>query len=141
MSKEYVSLFGNKFEALPQVKIGIINMSVYDGRFSFTYEIDRDLGFKDYNGKKKVMFKHTFSPNTQFLEEKWKYLESFYKTHKPLTVPFIIKEVNGNKYLNLILKNEYFEKIKNQKVMKKREEAIRNNYSNEEAESLINELE
>lgn len=70
MSKEYVSLFGNKFEALPQVKIGIINMSVYDGRFSFTYEIDRDLGFKDYNGKKKVMFKHTFSPNTQFLEEK-----------------------------------------------------------------------
>ena len=108
----YKSRFGHQISELPMIKIFIVNMDSINGKFRFTYEIARDLGIKDFNGNKKFLFRHSFSHNTNFLEEKWAFLENQFKTKNEFQLPYVIKEVDGKKYLNLIFRNDYFSKIR-----------------------------
>ena len=107
----YKSKFGNQISQLPMIKIYVINLDTTDGKFRFSYEIARDLGIKDFNGNKKFLFRHSFSENTNYFEQKWNFIKKQYEAKNEFEMPYIIKQVDGKKYLNLVFRNDYFKDL------------------------------
>lgn len=120
-NKSYKSKYGNVFYDLPTIKVNILEIDKVKD-FCFLYEINKDVGIKDLEGRKKMMFKMTFTMNTQYLKEKWDYVLKHFKEGKEMVLPYKIAIVNGIKYLNLIFKNDYFATI--QKQNEKQEKTI-----------------
>lgn len=113
---EYKSKYGNVFQPLPKLRVNVLNIDK-SKEFCFIYEINKDVGIKDLEGRKKMIFKSTFSPNTNFLNEKWDFIVNHFEKKEDFECPYRLKKVGNNTYLNLIFRNEYFEAIrkKNQK--------------------------
>lgn len=105
------SKYGNVFPDLPKVRINVLEISKTKD-FTFTYEINKSVGIKDLNGKDKRIYKSTFTPNTNYLQEKWEFIENHFKQDKDFEIPYKIKIQGDMKYLNLIFKNDYFKALK-----------------------------
>lgn len=120
-SKKYKSKYGNVFYDLPTIKVNVLEIDKVKD-YCFLYEINKDVGIKDNEGRKKMIFKMTFTMNTNYLKEKWAYVKKHFKEGKEMVLPYKISNVNGQKYLNLIFKNEYFAVM--QKENEKREKTI-----------------
>lgn len=109
------SRFGNVMRDLPT--IGVYVLDIPENKdYTFIYEINKSVGIKDLEGKDKRIFKSTFSPNTNYLTEKWDYIVDKYNSDKEFKIPYRIKIQSGIKYLNLIFKNEFFKGIHDRNV-------------------------
>lgn len=101
------SAFGNTLSELPKTKIAIHSVD-FENK-SFVYEIEKDLGIKDWNNKPKYIFKTVFTEKAKFVDEKLTYLKQLMDSKTVAEFSFNIREKNGKKYLNIIIQNKQFE--------------------------------